>query len=548
MWRHAVYLTMGAVLVAGCGDRLADLERRLLASEGAEQQEADEARRQELLARHPELKDLVPYFGTDELRLAQALMSMAGMAALQHDYPRVIQLYRQALALQEERLPADDPALAATHAALIHPLLTEHEAAAAERHARRTLAILDAKPEIDPASRAMYLQLASAAFRSNWRLDEAEVLGRDAVALWEEVRGPRHGAVAGALLELGETLDAQFRPAEAEGVFRRAVAIEETANQPGHPLVALALLSLGRNLHSQARYAEAENAYRRGLAIHEQIPARDRDHLVPYLMGLGTVLADEARYADAERTLQRVRGILTKHCGRTEARALADIQLADLYKELGRFEEAHALLHPALKTLEARFPGDADPALAGPLRLLGTTHAKLGDMESALQELERAHAIDRAAVGDMHPRTAADLLAMGSLQMELGNAAEADHLVQRALDTFSAAWGDDHPTTASARRTLAALRLAQHRPSEAVDLGQRVLAVDERIFGPAHPRIARDLLLLTKARRAIDPGADVAPLCERATAILEATYPPDHPEVQKARELCGAPAGEPAPV
>jgi tetratricopeptide (TPR) repeat protein len=72
-------------------------------------------------------------------------------------------------------------------------------------------------------------------YRAQGRLDDAEVLLRRSLALWEKTEGPDHPGVAAGAENVAALLVARGRYAEAEPLYRRALRINEAAFRSGEP-------------------------------------------------------------------------------------------------------------------------------------------------------------------------------------------------------------------------------------------------------------------------------------------------------------------------
>jgi len=113
------------------------------------------------------------------------------------DYPTAVSALQKALAIDEERLPADDPILASL------------------------------------------LNNLAGLFEVTGRYAEAEPLYRRAIAIGEKTLGPDHPDFATRLNNLALLYDATGRHAEAEALYRRAITIIEAALPADHPHQAL---------------------------------------------------------------------------------------------------------------------------------------------------------------------------------------------------------------------------------------------------------------------------------------------------------------------
>jgi tetratricopeptide (TPR) repeat protein len=102
---------------------------------------------------------------------------------------------------------------------------------------------------------------------------EAEALYRRALAVREEVLGPRHPSTATSYNNLAANFMDQGQPAAAEPLFRKALAIREEALGPQHPDTAQSYNNLAANLGAQGQHAQAEALHRRALAVQGEVLA-----------------------------------------------------------------------------------------------------------------------------------------------------------------------------------------------------------------------------------------------------------------------------------
>jgi hypothetical protein len=90
-------------------------------------------------------------------------------------------------------------------------------------------------------------------------------------------------------------------------------------------------------------------------------------------------------------------------------------------------------------------------------RLLGRIGVYLwsrAELPAAHAHLERALAIEEAALGPDHPAVARTLGNLGSVLRELGDLAGARAFHQRALAIYEARLGPDHPDTVRVREAV----------------------------------------------------------------------------------------------
>jgi len=139
------------------------------------------------------------------------------------------------------------------------------------------------------------------------RLGEALPKAEEALAMREQLLGPRSPAVAESLNMLGEVYRAQGQLDEAERIHRRALALRESVLGAQHLDVATSLSHLAMLSNARAAYVEAETMLRRALAIADAAPPSDqRTRLRAELFeGLARVYRGLGRIAEAQEAQAR---------------------------------------------------------------------------------------------------------------------------------------------------------------------------------------------------------------------------------------------------
>jgi tetratricopeptide (TPR) repeat protein len=271
---------------------------------------------------------------------------------------------------------------------------------------------------------------------------------------------------------------------------------------------------------------------------------------------------------DARRTAA---GILQRSAPGSAASALALVQLGDLVRFQGHFDEAETILTRALRDAPNDLDDDGVPVRARVLNALGIVHKDVGrydDAEAAyVQALALitsadapgdalvaslwhniaglAHARGDAeqaataaatavqhrehALGSAHPLVAQDLAVKGAALFDLGRTTEAEQLFARALRIFQARHPADHYDVAVNISNLAACRLHGNDPATAEALFRQGLLIKQTILGADHPEIARQLNNLAVAIAAQHRFDEANQLHRQALAIAQNSLPADHP-------------------
>jgi Flp pilus assembly protein TadD len=267
-----------------------------------------------------------------------------------------------------------DPADSEAHYLLGNALLMRRRPGAAEASLRTAL---------DLARNASTLALLGAALGQSGRLDEAEKLCREAVAL-----DPSDAQVH---LHLGTVLGAAGRHAEAEAIFRDAIRLA--------PEISEAHYNLGTALTAQSRHADAAAAFQQA----QRLDALRQEAPVSPPRGPGGMRGPEtAVSAESGTTVQSASG--------------AGKPIRDLFAE-GRLNEVADELY---KELQA-FPDSAE------------VHSLLGGVLTMIGRHQEAEGILREAT-DLNPHDAHAYAHLGNALLRMRRFEEAAAAARHAAE------------------------------------------------------------------------------------------------------------------
>jgi CHAT domain-containing protein/Tfp pilus assembly protein PilF len=182
-------------------------------------------------------------------------------------YAEAEPLYRRALALQEARLGANDPATLLSTNNLAGVLAHLGKDDEAEALYRRAVAGAEQRLGREHASTALYLNNLGWLLDRRGRAVEAEALHRRALAIREKRVGADSLDAANSLKNLALVLEHTGRAAAADAARARALKIQEARLGPQHPLVAQLLGDAAQSLQGRGRSKQAEPLARRAVAI-----------------------------------------------------------------------------------------------------------------------------------------------------------------------------------------------------------------------------------------------------------------------------------------
>ncbi len=205
-----------------------------------------------------------------EVDLAESLNYLAELYYYQGRYEEAEPLYKEAVALDREILPANHPDLATDLNSLALLYKSQGRYEEAEPLYKEVVAIArEALPAMHP-DLAVHLNNLAAWYYSQGRYEEAEPLYLEAVAIDREALPANHPDFAAHLNNLAGLYQSQGRYTEAEPLFLEALAIHREALPANHPSLAIYLSNLAGLYFYQSRYAEAEPLYLEALEIYDR--------------------------------------------------------------------------------------------------------------------------------------------------------------------------------------------------------------------------------------------------------------------------------------
>ncbi len=195
---------------------------------------------------------------------------------------------------------------------------------------------------------ASAVERAARAYAGRGNAQAAEACFREALDLRDRFDRPK--AIAGTLVNLGDTLLDQGRSAAAEDIFRRAMEMAEKGNASAS-FQSTAMDMLAHAILAQGRLEEAEEVFRRALKLAEEgrVPIESRGVMMD-MMARAILL--QGRAAEAEVTFRRALTLIEEGGGKPASRGITTEMLAHAIMARGRLEEAETTFRRALTLAE----------------------------------------------------------------------------------------------------------------------------------------------------------------------------------------------------
>jgi CHAT domain-containing protein/Tfp pilus assembly protein PilF len=351
------------------------------------------------------------------------------------------------------------------------------------------------------------------------KLDEAELLYREALDVRRRLFKGNHTELAAGIHNLAGLLRTQGKLAEAEVLFRESLAMYEQLFMGDHPMKALSLVSLGRVIESQGKLSDAERLIRDALSMRQRLFKGNHPDLAQSLNNLATVLKRQGKLSEAEPLFRAALAMYQSiHKEDHTYVAICMNNLGMLLMNQGKLTEAEPFIRDALAMYNRLYKTD-HPYLAegmDNLAMLLQEQEKTEDAEKLYRDALSMR--QRLYKGD-HPRVAASLDHLGILLRERGKLAEAEKLLGEALKMRQLLFPGDHPDVAESLNSLAILNLEKGKPIDAETLCRASLSMRQRLYQGDHPGTIACLTNLAGFLNAQGKFADAELLYRQAVSM-----------------------------
>jgi tetratricopeptide (TPR) repeat protein len=367
------------------------------------------------------------------------------------------------------------------------------------------------------------------------RLDEAELLLKRALALWERLYGTVGSAAANARTNLVNLYLERGNYSAAEAEYRHYLEALERQGRTNLPELEAALNDLALVCEAQGKSAEGEQFLQRALAIR-----RERARAAGTVTEVGTDQDSQFRLEHRRRgpAWRGPLAVKEQLLGRDYLVLAADlIALGNLALAQGRHDEAEQFYRRAL-ALHERMAGPDRTVVADCVNNLGVVFLVRGQYSDARLLLEQARAAYERDFGPSHPDVADCLNNLAVLCHKQGDHAQAEPLLRESLAIREELLGPDHLDLGQSWMNLGALCTEMGKNAEARPLCQRALAILEKALGPWHPDLAEALNLLGAVCRALGLEDEAQALLRRSRALREKSADGGR------TEACGTSVGE----
>ncbi|MFC1793961.1 tetratricopeptide repeat protein [Planctomycetota bacterium] len=267
---------------------------------------------------------------------------------------------------------------------------------------------------------------------------------------------------------------------KAESLFKELIQLNEPDKTGLYHWYKLNLIAV---YDEQGRYKEARDL---GLELMQTAwwKMKPRKWLARGVNLLGEAYHGQGLYDQAEQTFMNVLDY--------DPNAL-QISRAQLYVDMGHYNEAEALLTKAIQITRDELSGKGHPVTLWAVSILAVLRTLQGHHDEAAALFTEALAGQEIKVGNDHPVTLRTVNGFGVLRREQKQYEQAESLLRQALDGRLHRLGDDHPACYESIHELAVLYKEQARYEEAEKLLLEALEGRRLKLGDTHPQTLQSL-------------------------------------------------------
>lgn len=465
--------------------------------------------------------------GESNINFAYMNSDLAGLYIQQKRYKEAEPLLLTSLEIYKENQQIDPESYANVLSTLTFYYYLNEQYTKANEYQQENMVIRKQLYGEDSPEYAYFLKTA-ADMQANVKNDaEAEKLYNDALAILKAKNQTNTEEYASLINNLGELYENQNRIAEAKKFYEEALKIRSTNKNTPEYMRTLSniasLLALEKNYEQAKNYfVELETLIKSNDPIDNKLLANAQIELAGIYYELGDINQSETNYQNALSTLQALDQ-------KDPAYVNALDNLATLYKNKGRYQEAEALYLQALQAAE-KFSSKSDNFYMSILDDLTLLYKITGRYQDAETKAKESLELRKQYLGEQHPDYATSLSILGQLYTSMGKYSEAETMYSKAIQIKKNNNADKTPEYATLQNLTAGLYKAMGRYQEAEALLQNAIKLRRELLGEKHPDYATTLNDLATLYKIQNRNAEAAEYYKQALEIRKATLGEKHPD------------------
>ena len=261
----------------------------------------------------------------------------------------------------------------------------------------------------------------------------------------------------------------------------RALQLQRSIETQHEPEALRLATALAVTQSALGQHEEAEQLLRSTLAVQEQLPGQTIDAIIT-ANNLAALLTEIGRDREAELLLRSLLEQLDASDPlQSAAWARVAVNLANLLRDLGEYDNAHDLTSQAWSICKAANHHDAALTAGNALALI---HYEAGRLAQAASLTEELLAMQEQRLGPEHPHTIDLHNSIGAMLTDLGQYVEALKHLQQAGTVIDIAFGPGSEEAIENKNNLAAWYFNVGRVDDACDAFESVYEMSRSFYGP----------------------------------------------------------------
>jgi tetratricopeptide (TPR) repeat protein len=365
------------------------------------------------------------------------------------------------------------------------------------------------------------------------RYHDAEVVLKSSIEETKQITDQKlsEQCLSASLNELGMIYGFQNRLEEAESLLRQSLALSEKLSGPNSQGVGASLTNLANVLSDRERSTEALALYQRAIEIF----ARDADTSASHKRDMAVAMQNAAniyvkrgqfdegiaQYNKAKKASAAQRGSKVYDVARVEA------NLGNVFCTVGDYEAAEDALANAI-SIARDTAGTAHPDFGAMLLTFAALQMELGNYDVAGTFAGRGLSIAEKGLDSSHPFVAAGLSTLGMIHRKQNKLTDAEKELLRSEEITTKNSGDKGLDSVGTKVALAEVYLDQNDPMRAFPLLQKSIEIYEESLPEDKYRAPGIFLALGRFYEAKDQLQDAEHNYKRALDIEQKFYRPDN--------------------
>ena len=222
--------------------------------------------------------------------------------------------------------------------------------------------------------------------------------------------------------------------------------------------------------------------------------------------------------------------------GQPQVQARMMLIIGEIYRRIGRYDEALPLVEEALALRQDGDPKEALDALSALVRV----HVDLADDVTVAEMLRELEQKTLEVAGPVSVEMAQALNQQGELARRQGRLDESVALHRRAAEIETELFGADSLQVAGSLGDVATALLRQGEFEEAVEILERTTATEAELLEPDHPRLAVRLSSLAHGYRRLGRQEEALEMQHRVVDLYRQSLGESHLRMASARMTLGS--------